>query len=51
LATTLYVQREIESVKEEDIINGVVSIKGTKYSQSDIGNAVKELVDNEYFTA
>jgi uncharacterized protein YwgA len=51
LATTLYVQREIESVKEEDIINGVISIKGTKYSQNDIGGAVKELVDNEYFTA
>jgi uncharacterized protein YwgA len=51
LATTLYVQREIGSAKEEDIVNGVVSIKGTKYSQLNIGNAVKELVDRGYFKA
>jgi uncharacterized protein YwgA len=51
LATTLYVQREIESAEEEDIINGVVSIKGTKYSQLNIENAVKELIDNGYFKA
>ena len=43
IATTLYVQREIESDAKDDIINGVLRIKGDKYTYNDIQKAMDEL--------
>ena len=50
LATTLYVQREISNTVSEDIINGVKKIKGTKYSSTQIDQAIHELEEQSYFT-
>lgn len=49
LATTLYVQREITGATSKDIIDGVVKIKGTKYLESQIREAITELESNNYF--
>jgi hypothetical protein len=50
LATALYVQREIGSIKPDDIIHSVTKIKGSKYSVSRIKEAVQTLVDHRYFS-
>ncbi|MCL2853179.1 MAG: hypothetical protein FWE20_09145 [Defluviitaleaceae bacterium] len=50
LATTLYVQREQQYADVNMIRDGVVKIKGNKYSPEKITNAIKELSQNNYFT-
>ena len=49
LATTLYVQREIHKTDIDNIVNSVTKIKGTKYSEAQIKEAIFELVKNGYF--
>jgi uncharacterized protein YwgA len=50
LATTLYVQREISGAANKNILDGVVRIKGAKYSEPQILAAIKELESNNYFS-
>ena len=49
LATTLYVQREIQIASTQKIIDGVIRIKGTKYPKPQINTAIDELVSYNYF--
>ena len=49
LTTTLYVQRESSDTGVKGIVNGVVKIKGAKYSEDRIKQAIKELEDKKYF--
>ncbi len=50
LATTLYVQREIQNSNIQNIVDGVEKIKGSKYSNAQINNAIDELVNYKYFS-
>ena len=49
LATTLYIQRESPSTGEDEIIYGVKKIKGAKYTDEQIAQSIKELMDKDYF--
>lgn len=49
LATTLFVQRNIGDEKQAAILTGVKSIKGDKYTNEQINEAVLELQKNAYF--
>ena len=49
LATTLYIQREVQDARRQDIVNGVFKIKGSKYSETQISEAIQELESNDYF--
>lgn len=49
LATTLFVQRETSIKDKESIINGVIKIKGSKYSKKEIEDAIQILQNNDYF--
>lgn len=49
LATALFVQRNTENAKADEIVFGVKRIKGTKYSDAQIESAIKELRAADYF--
>lgn len=49
LATTLFVQRNVEDAGEPEITSGVKRIKGIKYSDSQIKTAIEELHTAHYF--
>lgn len=49
LATALFVQRNTEDANVSEIVFGVKRIKGTKYSDAQIGSAIKELCAADYF--
>ena len=49
IATTLYVQREQQYTDINTIIDGVVKIKGEKYSRNKIETAIGELSQSDYF--
>lgn len=49
LATALFVQREINALKLDDIVAGVKKIKGSKYSEKQIHSAIYDLVEQGYF--
>lgn len=49
LATTLFVQRKVSSIEPENILPTVKRIKGKKYSDSQINNAVQVLHESHYF--
>lgn len=49
LATTLFVQRETHADEKEPIISGVKKIKGSKYSEQRINEAISNLRQNNFF--
>lgn len=49
LATTLFVQRAARRVDAEAIVPGVKRIKGSKYSEQQISDAIVKLQENAYF--
>lgn len=49
LTTALYVQRNIDNADDEKIIFNVRKIKGNKYSDTKIKDAIKLLKDTNYF--
>lgn len=49
LATTLFVQRKVSSSAPEEILPTVKKIKGAKYSDPQINNAVQALHEYKYF--
>lgn len=51
LATTLFVERETRTKDKKSVISGVKKIKGSKYNDGQIENAILNLQQNGYFTA
>jgi len=49
LTTALYVKRALPEAGIEEIIKGVIKIKGQKYSEEQIKGATAELQEKEYF--
>lgn len=49
ITTTLYVQKKLESVTEPDVLEGVKRIKGSKYSDEEICQAMSELKNSGCF--
>jgi uncharacterized protein YwgA len=49
LATTLFVERNSINRTKDKIINGVIKIKGDKYSNTEIEDAIKRLSRENYF--
>lgn len=49
LATTLYVQRMVGNTDMKQVISGVKKIKGSKYTDEQIDDAIEDLTGHNYF--
>lgn len=49
ITTTLYVQRRLDSIEKSDVLEGIKRIKGSKYSDDQIYQAMSELKNSSCF--